>query len=118
MHSLSPWALAAACAMTLASSACTKAPSADPRLQAIYADEWKWREEQFPDNEDAQKPIQDHLPKVDPASQAMRLRAWQDVLQKLDGVKREELSAAEQINFDVYRPQIQALIADQQFHEY
>jgi uncharacterized protein (DUF885 family) len=118
MHSLSPWALAAACAMTLASSACTKMPSADARLQAIYADEWKWREEQFPDNEDAQKPIQDHLPKVDPASQAMRLRTWQDVLQKLDALKRAELSPAEQINFDVYRPQIQGLIADQQFREF
>jgi uncharacterized protein (DUF885 family) len=104
--------------MALASSACTKAPSADARLQAIYADEWKWREQQFPDNEDAQKPIQDHLPKVDPASQAMRLSMWQEVLQKLDGVKREELSAAEQINFDVYRPQIQALLADQQFRDY
>jgi len=104
--------------MALANSACTTRPSADAQLQAIYADEWKWREEQFPDNEDAQKPIQDHLPKVDPASQATRLRMWQDVLQKLDGVKREELSAAEQINFDVYRPQIQALIADQQFHDF
>lgn len=118
MHSLSPWALVAACVMTLACSACTKMPSADARLQRIYADEWKWREEQFPDNEDAQKPIQDHLPKVDPASQAMRLRTWQEVLQKLDAVKRAELSAAEQINFDVYRPQIQGLIDDQQFREY
>jgi uncharacterized protein (DUF885 family) len=119
MRSVSPLGLAAAvCVMALASSSCTKTPSADTRLQTIYADEWKWREEQFPDNEDAQKPIQDHLTKVDPASQAMRLRMWQDVLQKLDGVKREELSGAEQINFDVYRPQIQALIDDQQFHEY
>jgi len=119
MRSVSPLGVAAAvCVMALASSACTKAPGADTRLQAIYADEWKWREQQFPDNEDAQKPIQDHLPNVDPASQAMRLRVWQDVLQKLDGVKREELSAAEQINFDVYRPQIQALIADQQFRDY
>jgi uncharacterized protein (DUF885 family) len=119
MHSVSPVSLAAAvCVMALANSACTKTNGADARLQAIYADEWKWREEQFPDNEDAQKAIQDHLPKVDPASQAMRLRTWQDVLQKLDGVAREELSAAEQINFDVYRPQIQALIADQQFREF
>jgi uncharacterized protein (DUF885 family) len=119
MRSVSSLGLAAAvCVMALASSACTKVPSADARLQAIYADEWQWREQQFPDNEDAQKPIQDHLPKVDPASQAMRLRMWQDVLQKLDGVKREELSAAEQINFDVYRPQIQAFIADQQFRDY
>jgi uncharacterized protein (DUF885 family) len=113
-----PWTLAVACALTLAASACTRTPSADTRLQAIYTEEWKWREDQFPDDEDAQKPIQDHLPKVDPASQAMRLRKWQDVLQRIDTIPRAELSAPEQINFDVYRPQIQALIADQQFREY
>jgi len=71
MHTCSPWALAAACLLTL--SACNQAPNADARLQAIYRDEWQWREEQFPDNEDAQKRIQDHLTKVDPASQALRL---------------------------------------------
>jgi uncharacterized protein (DUF885 family) len=118
MHLSSPWALAAACAMTLATAACTRTPNADSRLQTLYADEWKWREDQFPDNEDAQKPIQDHLPKVDPASQAMRLHKWQEVLQRLDTIPRAELSTAEQINFDVYRPQIQALIDDQQFREY
>jgi len=118
MHLSSPWALAAACAMTLATAACTRTPNADSRLQTLYADEWKWREDQFPDNEDAQKPIQDHLPKVDPASQAMRLHKWQEVLQALDAIPRAELSTAEQINFDIYRPQIQALIADQQFREF
>jgi uncharacterized protein (DUF885 family) len=117
MNAFSPLGLAAVCAMTLA-TACTKAPSADARLQRIYADEWMWREEQFPDNEDAQKRISDHLPKVDPASQAMRLRTWQDVLQKLDAVPLGELSPAEKINFDIYRPQIQALIADQQFRDF
>jgi uncharacterized protein (DUF885 family) len=118
MHLSSPWALAAACAMTLATAACTRTPNADSRLQTLYTDEWKWREDQFPDNEDAQKPIQDHLPKVDPASQAMRLQKWQEVLQGLDAIPRAELSTAEQINFDIYRPQIQALIADQQFREF
>jgi uncharacterized protein (DUF885 family) len=118
MHLSSPWALAAACTMTLATAACTRTPNADSRLQTLYTDEWKWREDQFPDNEDAQKPIQDHLPKVDPASQAMRLQKWQEVLQGLDAIPRAELSTAEQINFDIYRPQIQALIADQQFREF
>jgi uncharacterized protein (DUF885 family) len=118
MHLSSTWTLAAACAMTLAAAACTRAPNADSRLQTLYADEWKWREDQFPDDEDAQKPIQDHLPKVDPASQAMRLQKWQEVLQQMDAIPRTELSAAEQINFDIYRPQIQALIADQQFREF
>jgi uncharacterized protein (DUF885 family) len=117
MHTRFLAPLAAAC-MTLAISACTKTPNADSRLQAIYRDEWKWREEQFADDEDAQKRIGDHLPKVDPQAQELRLRMWQDVLQKLEAIPRAELSPAEQLNFDVYVPQIQALIADQQFHEY
>jgi len=102
----------------LALSACNHVPNADARLQAIYSDEWKWRKEQFPDNEDAQTRIQDHLPKVDPASQALRLHMWQEVLQKLDAVPRAGLSPAEQLNYDVYHPQIEALIADQKFREY
>jgi uncharacterized protein (DUF885 family) len=115
MHTRSFWALAAA---MLLGSACSNAPNADARLQTIYRDEWTWRETQFPDNEDAQKRIQDHLPKVDAASQAARLSMWQDVLKKLDAIPRAELSPAEQLNYDVYHPQIEALIADQQFREY
>src|SRR3984893_8548636 len=118
MHSLSSSTLAAACAMTLTLAACTQAPNADARLPRIYNEEGPWREQQFPDNEDTQKPIQNHLPKVDPASQAMRLHTWQDVLQKLDAIPRSELSATEQLNYDIYRPQIAALITEQQFHEY
>jgi uncharacterized protein (DUF885 family) len=118
MHSPSSWTFTAACAMTLTLAACSPAPSADARLQRIYNEEWTWREQQFPDNEDAQKQIQDHLPKVDPASEAMRLHTWQDFLQKIDAIPRSELSAAEQLNYDIYRPQIAALIAEQQFHDY
>jgi uncharacterized protein (DUF885 family) len=113
------WTLAAAgAAITIA--ACGKTPNADAnvRLQAIYRDEWKWREEQFPDNEDAQKRIEDHLPRVDSAAQAQRLQMWQNVLQKLEAIPRADLSPAEQLNYDVYVPQIKALIADQQFREF
>src|SRR5579862_9770125 len=58
----------------------------DARLQAIYSAEWKWREDQFAADEDSQKPISDHLPKVDPASQEVRLHYWEDVLRKLDAI--------------------------------
>ena len=64
------------------------------------------------------KPIRDHLPKVDPASQAMRLRMWQDVLEKLDAIPRAQLSPAEQLNYDVYRPQIETLIASQRYRDF
>jgi uncharacterized protein (DUF885 family) len=119
MHSLFSWALAAAGVMSVGLCAHeAKAAGADARFQAIYTAEWTWRDQQFPDNEDAQKPIQDHLPKVDPPTQAMRLRTWQDVLQKLDSIPRAQLSSAEQVNYDVYRPQIQSLIASQKFRDY
>jgi uncharacterized protein (DUF885 family) len=117
MHTRLLLALAAAC-LAMSISACTKAPNADARLQSVYSDEWKWREQQFADDEDAQKRIEDHLPKVDAQAQAQRLQMWQDVLKKLEAIPRAELSPAEQLNYDVYVPQIKALIADQQFHEY
>jgi uncharacterized protein (DUF885 family) len=91
---------------------------ANAHLKAIYTSEWKWREEQLADGEDSQKPIMDHLPKVDPASQEARLKYWQDVHTKLEAIPRARLSAEEQTNYDVYKPQIEVLIADQQFRDY
>jgi uncharacterized protein (DUF885 family) len=122
MHSSHRRAQAAAHALLgscLLLSACAdKTPSADAQLKAIYTAEWKWREDQFPDDEDAQKPIQDHLPKVDPDTQSMRLAKWQDTLAQLDAVPRAGLSPAEQLNYAVYRPQIETLIANQRFRDF
>src|SRR5438477_11397561 len=99
-------ALVVSCA---ASAAATQ--SADERLRAIYTEEWKWRLEQFPGLEGVAKPVPDRLPKVDPAAQEMRLKHWQDVLHKLDHVPRAELSPEEQVNYDVYRPEIENFVA-------
>src|SRR5262249_43613600 len=95
-----------------------KEQSADERLRAIYTEEWKWRLEQFPGIEGVEKPVPDRLPRVDPATQAMRLRYWQDVVHKLDEVPRAQLSTKEQINYDVYRPEIENFVADQKFRDY
>ena len=102
----------------ISSSKAVTASDADARFVAIYRAEWQWRDDQLPDNEDAQKPIQDHLPAVDAASQRRRLATWQDVLRRLDTIPRGELSAAEQLNYDIYRPQIAALLAGQRFRDY
>ena len=105
--------------MMMESSGCQqRKEDADARFQALYTAEWKWREEQFADDEDSQKPIANHLPKVDPAAQDARLKYWEDVLTRLDAIARAELSPAQQINYDVYRPQIQVLIANQRFRDY
>ncbi|HEY4113921.1 MAG TPA: DUF885 family protein [Rhizomicrobium sp.] len=100
-------------------SAANAAPSAaDRRFTAIYTEEWKWREQQFPDQDDPHKPLPNRLPKVDPATQQMRLQHWQGVLHQLDGINRAQLSQEEQINYDVYRPEIENFIADQKFRDY
>src|ERR1700691_631884 len=71
-------ASAAGCSQT------SKRHDADAELKAIYTAEWTWREAQFPDDEDSQKPIADHLPDVGPAAQDARLKYWLDVERKLD----------------------------------
>ena len=103
------------------SSACSQSArqnAADADLRAIYTAEWTWRQAQFPDDENEQKPIADSLPKVDPPSQDMRLHHWEDVLGKLDAVHLTDLSPRERLNYEVYRPQIEALIANQRFRDF
>lgn len=108
--------LAATLAWATASVAETQ--SADAQLRGLYTDEWKWRLQQFPNQEDSTKPIADHLPKEDAATQELRLHYWENVLSKLDGVSRAQLSLPEQINYDIYRREIEDFVADQKFRDF
>ena len=67
---------------------CGPSQNEDERLQSIYNTEWKWRTDQRSDDEDATRPIADHLPKVDAATQEMRLKYWENVQKQLDGIDR------------------------------
>ena len=107
------WAAALSCTLAFA-----EIQSADERLRGIYTGEWKWRVEQFPGLEGVTKPVPDHLSKEDVATQEMRLRHWEDVLHQLDAIPRSELSAEEQLNYDVFRPEIEDSIANQKFRDY
>jgi uncharacterized protein (DUF885 family) len=91
---------------------------ADAALQALYSTEWAWRDAQFPDDEDSQKPIADHLPDVGPAAQEMRLQYWLCVERKLKAIPVNALSPAERLNYEIYRPQIEVLIDDQRFRDF
>jgi uncharacterized protein (DUF885 family) len=92
--------------------------NADAQLRGIYTEEWKWRLEQFPDQEDSTKPIADHLPKEDPATQEMRRHYWENVLRKLDPISRAQLSPEQQVNYDIYRREIEDFVADQKFRDF
>jgi uncharacterized protein (DUF885 family) len=93
------------------------AQTADARFREIYTAEWKWRSRDNGDTE-GKNGIQDHLPRVDPAAQSERLSHWRTTLAALSTVRRSDLSPAEQINFDVYRPQIEALVRLQELRDY
>ncbi|HEX2592665.1 MAG TPA: DUF885 family protein [Rhizomicrobium sp.] len=110
--------VAAAAAFVLMSTAHALPNSADAKFRSIYEAEWAWRADQFADDEDGQKPVADHLPKVDPASQDMRLKRWEDTLAQVKAIPRADLSPDEQVNYDVYVPQIEGLIASQKFRDY
>jgi uncharacterized protein (DUF885 family) len=91
---------------------------ADQLFQSVYTREWEWRDRQLPDSEDGQRPIADYLPPVDPAAQEMRLQFWERTLGELKSIPRQRLSAFNRVNYDVYLPQIEALVAHQRFRQY
>jgi uncharacterized protein (DUF885 family) len=111
-------AVLVAAAMLAACARESPQQTADAQLRAIYTSEWRWRTEQLAQEEDSRRPVADHLPKVDPASQQMRLRYWQDTLKRVDAIPRTSLSAPEQMNYDIYRAQLQVLIENQKFRDY
>ena len=92
--------------------------AADERFRAIYEAEWRWRKEQFPGGEDDQKPLADHLPRVDPVSQQERRAYWEETLGKVNALARAALSPAEQVNYDIYRLQLEGLIDSQRFRDF
>jgi uncharacterized protein (DUF885 family) len=92
--------------------------AADQRFHAIYEAEWRWRKEQLPGGEDDNKPLADHLPRVDPASQQLRREYWEETLRKVDALPRDSLSPGERVNYDIYRAQLQVLIDNQRFRDF
>jgi uncharacterized protein (DUF885 family) len=92
--------------------------AADARFEALYKAEWAWREAEFPGETRSEEAIADRLPKVDPASQARRLAYWQEVRRKLGAIPEGGLSPEATVDYEVYRDQIDTLIAQQKFREY
>ena len=96
----------------------TAVTAADARFEALYKREWAWRENEFPGKDRADAPIADRLPRVDAATQARRLAYWQDVRRALDGIAEKSLSPEQQVNYEVYKDQLDTLISQQKFKEY
>jgi len=116
-------AIAGACMLlclgAAAAAPVVKAGPADAQFKALYTQEWKWRiSQKQEEDEDDDNGVSASLPRIDVATQNQRLAYWQGVMKKLDGISQDKLSAPERINYQVYKAQIAALIANQQFREY
>lgn len=110
--------LAAATTLALAAPAWADT-NADARFKQIYEQEWAWRNGQsgIASSGEAQA-NGSHLDNVDAANQQKRLDYWQKVSNDLDGVDVKQLSPEAQVNYAVYRAQIQNLLASQKFKQW
>jgi uncharacterized protein (DUF885 family) len=105
-------------ALTLATPAWAQ-QSADARFKQIYEAEWSWRNGQAGINTSGEaQPNNGRLDTVDAANQQRRLDYWQKVLANLSAVDARQLSAEDQVNYAVYRAQIQNLLAVQQYKQW
>ncbi|MFA6117464.1 MAG: DUF885 family protein [Sphingomonas sp.] len=103
-----------------ASQATHAASSTDARFEALYRREWAWRKREIgiEDEDDSNLPIRSHLPDVSAAAQAKRLAYLEDVRAQLGAVAPASLSPKAQVDYAVYRTQIDALIARLRFRDY
>ena len=112
---------ALALAWPVAADAQTPGTSAGDRFKTLYTREWTWRQAQYSGlDEDADRAaaVRDRLPKVDAATQAERVRYWREVLKDLKAIPVAELSAEDQVNYAIYRAQVEALEASAAFRDY
>ncbi|KRB11628.1 DUF885 family protein [Lysobacter sp. Root690] len=117
---LTPAVAAEATPTQAAAAAITASSEAATRFKALYTREWKWRQAQFAggDDEDVQGQPASRLPKVDLATQAMRERYWAQVMSELDAIDKAALGDEDQVNYEVFRQQIQSLLANQRLRDW
>lgn len=115
------WLLAGAAFISLATpmaQAQAGAQSADQAFEAIYTAEYDWRQKQSGPSEDGPKDQALALPDVGPKAQAARLARWEQVEKQLTAIKVDQLTPEQQINFAVYKGQIDAMLAEQRYRDY
>ena len=92
------------------------ANAADAAFRAIYETEWKWRMQQAgawtEDSDEASHAPSHSLPDVSPEALEKQLAYLDGVLRQLDGIDVAALSPAEQVNYAIYRPQIEHKAAE------
>jgi uncharacterized protein (DUF885 family) len=94
--------------------------SGDAAFEALWQTEWKWRKALTGDNDDdsGEDAIRSHFPDVSKTAQDAKLTYWTNVLAQLDRIDPKTLSPDQQVNYTVYRNQIETLASRQKFRGY
>ena len=94
--------------------------SADARLNALYEREWAWRQEQKAKirDDDENWVRADHFPRVTAQAYETRQRYWEDTLEELAAIPRDELSKEEQVNAAVFEQIITSELSDARYRTY
>ncbi|WP_308911843.1 DUF885 domain-containing protein [Pseudokordiimonas caeni] len=102
-----------------ASSNATEAPSeADNAFEKLSSDEYEWRKSQLPMGEDNPGGNLFRMPDVGPTAQATRLKRWEETQAALATINQNSLSPANQVNFMVYKAQVDTLAEAQRYRDY
>ncbi|WP_404710755.1 DUF885 domain-containing protein [Sphingomonas sp. MMS24-J13] len=101
---------------SLAAPAWAASP-ADKAFKALIDQEWAWREKQGAGGEGDER-IRAHLPDVTPAAQAGRLAYLQGIRRQLDAIRPASLSDDGQVDYAIYRYELDTRIAQLTFRNW
>ncbi len=109
-----------ALAASQAAPATLAAHSADAQFKAIYEKEWAWRQSGGGEaSEDSDAPANAaKLPDVSAQAQQERLKVWDDVLTQLKAVDTKALSPDNQVNYAIYKYQVENLADEVRLRAY
>ena len=96
------------------------AHDADAQFKAIYEKEWAWRQAGGGEaSEDEDGPANaTALPDVGPQAQQARLEVWDGVLEQLKAIDPATLSAENQVNYAIYKYQVESLASEVRLRAY
>lgn len=117
--SLRPIVLLLALLLSSAASAAPVDAGATAALHALFDDDYQRQLREDPLSADylGDSRYDDRLPDLSPASLAAHQQAERDSRRRLLAIDRSRLSEADQLNYDIYRRQVEERIAGFRFHD-
>ncbi len=109
---------AAAQAATPPAAKSKAVPAGDAAFRKLSESEYAWRRTLNGPDEDAPASQNATLPDVGPAAQAAMTKRWTETMAALDRIDPARLSPQARDDYIVYRGQIGALLAEQQYREF